>query len=54
MQKTYQVNMYHETSGHALIKAKSQKEAEKRGLKQLEEIGEEAIKEVTHRDYSIL
>lgn len=49
-QKEYKVGLFYEVGGYTYIKAKSQKEANQIGVDKLNEVGEKAIKDVTHRD----
>lgn len=47
----YRVSLWHETGGYINILASSAEEAKKKANRLLDEKGEEAIKDVTHRDY---
>lgn len=49
----YKVGMSHEVAGYTVIEADSPEEAEEKGEAMLDDIGEDAIKDVSHREYCI-
>jgi len=50
--KKYRVSVWHDTRGTLIIKAKSKKEAEKKAIKELYDIGEKNI-DCNDRDYGV-
>lgn len=54
--KTFRVGIWEEHSGYMVVKAKTKRQAEKKALEQVEELGIDSIKnfDITHRNVELV